>query len=789
MTTGGDQSGARRRFVAWLVLLVLTLYTIFIGGAWRGIYESNLRSLSLVVIAIVLAIWAIAAALRPDLRPSSRLMPAFGLATGALAVSALGSAFPRIGAEYVAWAIVLAGLYLLLVQILRSDFFRRRIGALCVLLSLSLGLMYLGVVLVDWVRWWTLVGTLAQPPLRPLSEGLTYGNPSAVMTLELLLVAPAIAHVGVDSKGARILVACLLAVVVAVVVLSGSRAGWLGLGIALLLLGVTWLGTGRVHIAAGDRLRATFAGWRLVTIVVVGILLIAVGAILLPGAIYRAGSGGEGLRATYFAVALRIFADHALTGAGPGTWTVLRASYTESSEPDFYIPHAHNIYLQTAAELGLLGLAVGCFAIVLVALMIRQGIRDPEAQRRRFAWAAAASSLYLGAHQLLDFYANMPAILFAFAIPVAYLDATAKPDLQWLPRRIGHKTPRRLLGATGTLGLALSVTFLWWSESNARPADRGTAALNAGDVASGLSLAKTAAASDPEIPAYRVTLGLALERAGDWPSALAAFEAAAIADDLPNAWLGAAAAQVRLGDVGGARLSLDRALRLGTQQPTIALDAGWLYLALGDEDAAIDSLAEAVWRLPMLAEDPAWLERPELEPVKERVVDAALRKAPLDTAWSLALAAGRSSEARGLINDLSLDQRILAEDVLVAWGDGGATEEAQLARYRSLVARASGRPLDEDVLVWCVRLAQHLGRYDEALRFREWVLIITGGSSPSAGTIRMTFEGVESPDPATVGTLASFYGHYTYRRPTPFDLTPPGLPRLVLVIGEEPSLP
>jgi tetratricopeptide (TPR) repeat protein len=609
------------------------------------------------------------------------------------------------------------------------------------------------------------------------------------MTLELLLVAPAIAHVGVAYKGARALVACLLALAVAVVVLSGSRAGWLGLGIALLLLGVTRLGTGRVRTAAGDRLRATFASRRFVAIVVVGILLIAVGAILLPGAIYRAGSGGEGLRATYFAVALRIFADHVLTGAGPGTWTVLRAGYTETSEPDFYIPHAHNIYLQTAAELGLLGLAAGCFAIVLVALLIRQGVRDPEVRRRRFAWAAAASCLYLGAHQLLDFYANMPAILFAFAIPVAYLDATAKLGTHSLLRWTERQSPRRLLAGTGALGLVLSVTFLWWGESNARQAARAVAALNAGDTASALGLAQAAVVADPGIPAYQVTLALALERAGDWPAALTAFQEAASTDDLPNSWLGAAAAQIQLGDVAGARLSLGRALRLGIQQPTVALDAGWLYLALGDEDAAIDSLAEALGRLPMLAEDPAWLVRPELRSIRERAVDAALRKAPAETAWSLALVAGRTREAGVLIKDLSPDQRTLAGDVLAAWGNGGPADEAQLARYGSLVSRATGNPLDEDLLVWCVRLAQHLGRYDEALRFREWVMIVSGGTSPSAGTIRMTFEDVESPDPATVGTLASFYGHYTYRRPTPFDLTPPGLPRLVLVIGEEPTPP
>jgi O-antigen ligase len=786
MTPGVADGQRPVKFLIWLVLLPLVLYALLIGGAWRGIYEADLRSISLGIVAVVMGSWAILS-WRRRLLPASRLLPALGVAIGVLGVSSIGSAFPRIGAEYVAWAIVLAALYLLLVLILRSDFFRPRIGALCVLLTLSLGILYLGVIAADWVRWWTLVGSFSPPPLRPLSEGLTYGNPSAVMTMQMLLAGPAIAHVGAESRRARLLVAAILIVAIAVVVVSGSRAGWLGLGTSLVLLGVVWLATRRGAASVAGRLRSRIARRQVLAIVVLGILAIGVGAVLLPGVIYRAGSGGEGLRATYFAVALRIFADHVLTGSGPGTWTILRAGYTEPSEPDFYIPHAHNIYLQTAAELGLIGLAAGCFVLLTVALLVRQGLRDPELRRRRFAWAAAASCLYLGAHQLLDFYANMPSMLLGLAIPVAYLDATASGRAVTLTRWAPSRTARRLLTAGAALGLALSVTFLWWSESHARESDRAVDALNAGDTASALGPAIAATTADPGIPAFQVTLALALERAGDWPAGLAAFQKAAGADDLANSWLGVAAAQVQLGDLDRARISLERAMRLGKQQPTVALDAGWLYLSIGDEDAAVSAMAEALWRLPMLAEDPAWSTRPELVALRDRVLDQALEKAPHGTAWSLALVGGRTTLADTLVAGLPLDQRMLASEVVAAWGDGGEATERQLDAYRSLTSRVTQDPLNEDLVVWCVRLAQHLGFYDEALRFREWIVIVSGGASPSAGTVRMTLEDVPSTDPATVGSLASFYGHYTYRRPTPYDLTPPGLPRLVLLIGEPTS--
>ena len=65
--------------------------------------------------------------------------------------------------------------------------------------------------------------------------------------------------------------------------------------------------------------------------------------------------GDAGWREAFAAASLRMFESSPLVGVGPGVWQVLRASYQTATQPDLYIPHAHNIYLQTLAEFGLAG--------------------------------------------------------------------------------------------------------------------------------------------------------------------------------------------------------------------------------------------------------------------------------------------------------------------------------------------------------------------------------------------------------------------------------------------------
>src|SRR5687767_2644952 len=105
------------RFLAWTAILALTVYLVLIGGGWPGIYSAGLRASRLVLIATVLAIWGMAAVRIAAWRPGSACLPGTIAALVAMAVATAASRLPQISIEYLAWATLLASLYLLLVRL------------------------------------------------------------------------------------------------------------------------------------------------------------------------------------------------------------------------------------------------------------------------------------------------------------------------------------------------------------------------------------------------------------------------------------------------------------------------------------------------------------------------------------------------------------------------------------------------------------------------------------------------------------------------------------------------
>src|SRR5688500_8717161 len=65
IATGPPVSRSPSRFVAWLGLSLLVAWLMFGGGGWAGIYSTELRTASVVLIAITLAVWAVAALRNP----------------------------------------------------------------------------------------------------------------------------------------------------------------------------------------------------------------------------------------------------------------------------------------------------------------------------------------------------------------------------------------------------------------------------------------------------------------------------------------------------------------------------------------------------------------------------------------------------------------------------------------------------------------------------------------------------------------------------------------------------
>lgn len=757
--------------VTWAAVGLGMLWLVALGGGFYGIYSPELRLVSVLIAAAAFVAWAVAAIRYPSWRPCSSIWPALALPLAAFAVSTGFSQRPRISVEYLGYAVLLVALYLLLRALLAHVALRDRVASLAIPLAAGLGVVYLAAVLGRWVDWWGAVGAFRLPPLRPYFEGLTYGNPSAVLTMSVLLTAPAVAHLGLATPARRVAVAGLVLLSAAVTFIAGSRAGWLAVGVAIVVVAAAAIARPSVRTAIASRLRTRP--------VRIGAFIVALAGgaaalVLAPAILQRIGAGGEDLRASYVAIAGRLFAGAPITGVGAGGWAADRIAATANTETDYYIPHAHDIYAQTAAEHGLLGLLAGAIAVGCLAWLIRGGLRDPDAVRRRWAWAALFGGVYLATHQLLDFYANMPAALFAFALPVAWLDATAPRSVMAGLRRprLGAST-RRVAGAVAAMAaaaaLVVSVGGLVAQEGPAQAMEDGRTAADAGDWTAALSLFRTANEEDPAMPAYEFARGLAEAHAGDPARALTELEAVATSDDLPVAWLDVAALRLNAGDSPDARDALTRALRLGDQQPGILFAAGALMERTGDTAGADAAWVATLQALPSLAGDPWWS-----DPVRASrwpgIRDAAAAGMAPETAVDLWLSSGNTAQATifaARIADPAARQR--TELAIAAWGSSPADRAA-------LDAYTRDHPFDVAAVTWAARVAGRAGDLAAVTRYRLWALTEAGTAS---GPIRVAPAG-SSVSPAGLTDL--FWGQYTFRRATPDDQLVPSLPHLV----EEP---
>src|SRR5260221_3804592 len=152
------------RLAAWVGIVALTLYmTVFQGSGWYGVYSAFLRTFTLASLVIVFVGWALVARRSPAWRPRSAMWPAIVAVLAAFAITTVTSWNPRISLEYASYAILLAGLYLLLLRLMASDFFGPRLYSFATLLCAGICAWYLWTVAGIWARWWGLVGRFAVP--------------------------------------------------------------------------------------------------------------------------------------------------------------------------------------------------------------------------------------------------------------------------------------------------------------------------------------------------------------------------------------------------------------------------------------------------------------------------------------------------------------------------------------------------------------------------------------------------------------------------------------------------
>ena len=220
---------------------------------------------------------------------------------------------------------------------------------------------------------------------------------------------PAIVNFDASETGRDVQGAAMLVVLGLTMLAAGAVQGW--------ACRAERAGTVRMGHLPGARRAAAAAALvvALTAAAFVGLAARERGAGPLPtGAATERLASTQSNRYQYWRVALDTFADHPLAGTGAGGFRVewLRRRTIAEQAKD-----AHSLYLETAAELGIVGLAaLGAFGLGL-ALAARRALRAAPA-----ATAGAAAGLATWAfHAGLDWHWEMPAVtllalLFAGAL-------------------------------------------------------------------------------------------------------------------------------------------------------------------------------------------------------------------------------------------------------------------------------------------------------------------------------------------------------------------------------------
>jgi tetratricopeptide (TPR) repeat protein/O-antigen ligase len=439
-----------------------------------------------------------------------------------------------------------------------------------------------------------------------------------------------------------------------------ARIGWgvyITTGVILILL--TQSRTGWIALAAGAVIWGGLAGvgayWRhlprmaQMAAIVVGIGFLALGGwILVSRTLSVANQSGVDARPALYQTALTMFAERPLTGYGLFSFG-LHYMRLGSFPPDETLAHAHQLVLNMASELGLIGLGLGALSLWVWARAMRRNMgASSGSQRTLLIGAVAACLTYLVHHQFDMVTIYLVAAFFGLlALVVATAPVVPVPVPRW------SQAPRTVLIAL--LWGGLLVAGFWERRITA-----DYTALITGPLAekSGVPYVEQAAlfdpliAADPTLPGYPLLqgglYGLAAQ-GGDLEAArrgVAAYERfTELHAYYSPAWANLAVLRWQLGQRDAAITAMQRAAELSPRHWAMWANLGALQEANGELTAAAASYTRALRDYPLgdMTLYPFWDETPL------RQQAAAPRRAEGYTNWGravLALRAGDTANAR-----------------------------------------------------------------------------------------------------------------------------------------------
>ena len=235
-------------------------------------------------------------------------------------------------------------------------------------------------------------------------------------------------------SGFQLLCAVASLMIIAAILISLSRAGWIEIGLGILSL--AWLLRRRRPQGPDDRLTSRLPGspvtwW--VAVMGVGLLTVVAVGLLLVGPrerqqantrVAESISGGVGIRDRWelWVDTSRMVRDYPLFGVGLGSWPAVFPRYRRPPWSMYFAGETQNDYVEAAAEYGILGLLLLGWLFWRVGHGLLQGSRSFHSRHWPLFAALMPAIIIMGFHELLDFPLQIPAnaILFVLLLAIAF---------------------------------------------------------------------------------------------------------------------------------------------------------------------------------------------------------------------------------------------------------------------------------------------------------------------------------------------------------------------------------
>jgi tetratricopeptide (TPR) repeat protein len=272
-------------------------------------------------------------------------------------------------------------------------------------------------------------------------------------------------------------------------------------------------------------------------------------------------SSGNG-RWQLWRAALDEFRAHPVAGGGAGSYEAWWAAH--ASFPYFTL-YAHSLYLQSLAELGVLGLTLTLGLLIAAALALRRRLRESAPAERGAIAAVGAGFFAFALAAAVDWMWELTVVAVIGVGLLAVLTGPAAMPPVASARRFVCFTAGRLGAVTAAVAaiVVLAIpyvagTLIDESQQAFRRGDLTTAARRAGD----------ARDVQPWAASPRVQLALVHERQGRFGEAADAIQAALTRDRSDwRSWLIAARIEAEAGHTAAARADSERARALNPKSP------------------------------------------------------------------------------------------------------------------------------------------------------------------------------------------------------------------------------